>query len=239
MLTRGANPLITDAEGNIALHWAALAGSRHTCELLINAGCDVNATNSIGETPIHIALRQDHYECVVLLLMRKARLDIRNQSGQLPQDCMVSKDVQCTSIVNLSTTLQNMMKDCKQSNVERIVCNDLTHAKETNPIQCVNSIDDAKEPEDYVYVSKNCVTSAVPIDTNISKLQVRRSVVPLVPNVKFLISLNLFIFLALSMLRHVFIRRLVSLLGFECQIMVRHGRPSQRRIRFQRSPFDL
>lgn len=52
LLERGADPLITDAEGNIALHWSALAGSRTTCELLLNSGCDINETNNIGETPM-------------------------------------------------------------------------------------------------------------------------------------------------------------------------------------------
>ena len=52
LLEHGADPLITDAEGNIALHWAALSGSYKTCEQLLNYGCDVNATNSIGETPM-------------------------------------------------------------------------------------------------------------------------------------------------------------------------------------------
>ncbi len=52
LLDRGADPLITDVEGNITLHWAALSGSKSTCELLLNAGCDVNATNTIGETPM-------------------------------------------------------------------------------------------------------------------------------------------------------------------------------------------
>ncbi len=52
LLECGADPLITDAEGNIALHWAALSGSHRTCEKLLNHGCDVNATNSIGETPM-------------------------------------------------------------------------------------------------------------------------------------------------------------------------------------------
>jgi ankyrin repeat protein len=52
LLEHGADPLISDAEGNIALHWAALSGSKNTCELLLNHGCDVNATNSIGEAPM-------------------------------------------------------------------------------------------------------------------------------------------------------------------------------------------
>lgn len=171
LLEHGANPLITDAEGNIALHWAALSGSRSTCEVLLNAGCDINATNSIGETPMHIVLRQDHYECAILLLMRKVRLDLQNKNGQIPVECMVGKTPLCATIVKLSTTLHSLMKDTTTNRLERIVTNDLTRGKEANPIQCVNDLDDEGEPTDYVYVKQNCVTTSVPVDRNISTLQ--------------------------------------------------------------------
>ena len=134
--------------------------------------------------------------------MRAARLDIRNKNNQLPADCMVTKDVKCRTIVRLSTMLQGMMRPgsglpglpgARDPNLpppgdpkdpankvpvfsvwtERIVTNDISRAKENNPIQCVNGIDDAGEPSGYVYVGKNCVTNSVPIDMNISKLQVR------------------------------------------------------------------
>ena len=52
LLKRGADPLRIDTEGNIALHWGALSGSRSTCETLLNHGCDVNSTNGLGETPM-------------------------------------------------------------------------------------------------------------------------------------------------------------------------------------------
>lgn len=178
LLRRGSDPLITDFEGNIALHWASLAGVRSTCELLLNAGCDVNATNNNGETPMHIAIRQDHLECVVLFLMRKARLDIRNENGQLPVDCMAEDEPKCKTIMKLSTTLHQMMAEAKplpgQFNaqiLERIVTQDLSRGKETIGIQCVNGMDDVGEPSGYVYVPKNCVTDAVPVERNISKLQ--------------------------------------------------------------------
>lgn len=116
----------------------------------------------------HIVLRQDHQDCAMLFLMRGARLDIKNNNGQIPEECMMSKDSESKNLVRLSTMLHSMMA----SRRARIVTNDITKAKETNPIQCVNDIDDAKEPTDYVYVSKNCVTNSVPIDRNIAKLQV-------------------------------------------------------------------
>ncbi len=181
LLERGANPLITDVEGNITLHWAALSGSRTTCEMLLNAGCEVNATNTIGETPIHIALRQDHYECTLLFLMRGARLDIKNNKQQTPVDCMAkeSESPECGSILKLATTLQDIMQESKSVSAvggqrwERIVSNDVSKGKESAPIQVVNEVDGALEPQGYVYVAKNCVTNAVPLDANISKMQVR------------------------------------------------------------------
>ena len=121
----------------------------------------------------HIALRQDHYECTLLFLMRKARLDLKNKNDQLPADCIVVKNPKCATIIKLSTTLQELMKDAPKSRLERIVANDLTRGKETNPIQLVNDLDDAQEPHDYVYVKQNVMTKQVPIDRNISTLQVK------------------------------------------------------------------
>ena len=124
---------------------------------------------------MHIALRQDHYEVAVLLLMRGANLKIRNKNDQQPVDVMPpKKDLRCTTIVKLSTVLQGLMKDTKKHFHERVLTNDITNGKEANPIQCVNDLDDEGAPKNYTYISRNCVTSNVPIDRNISTLQVRR-----------------------------------------------------------------
>jgi hypothetical protein len=42
---------------------------------------------NLGETPLHIALRQDHYECALLLIARGARLDLPNQQAQV--ECLL------------------------------------------------------------------------------------------------------------------------------------------------------
>ena len=57
--------------------------------------------------------------------------------------------------------------------LERIVTQDLSRGKESISIQCVNGMDDSAAPDGYIYVAKNCVTDSVPVDRNISKLQVR------------------------------------------------------------------
>jgi len=171
LLIRGADPLITDAEGNIAIHWGALSGSRATCELLLNHNCNINSTNNLGETPMHIALRQDHYECAVLFLMRGANLNIENKDSKKPVELMTSKDAKCRTIVRLTTLLQSLMKDTKQYFFEKIISNDITNGKESLPIQCVNDLDYEGVPTNYVYVTSNCVTSNIPIDRSIATLQ--------------------------------------------------------------------
>ena len=52
LLEAGADPFVSDSDGNIALHWAVLSGSMNAVELLLNHGCDVNAANNIGDTPL-------------------------------------------------------------------------------------------------------------------------------------------------------------------------------------------
>ena len=47
----------------------------------------------------HIALRQDHYECAVLFLMRGANLNVDNKDGKKPVDLMTTKDASCRTIV--------------------------------------------------------------------------------------------------------------------------------------------
>jgi euchromatic histone-lysine N-methyltransferase len=123
----------------------------------------------------HIALRQDHYEVAVLLLMRGANLKIKNKNDQEPAEVIPpKKDMRCRTIVKLSTLLQGLMKDTKQHSYERVLTNDITNGKETNPIQCVNDLDDENLPTNYTYISRCCVTTNVPIDRNISTLQVSK-----------------------------------------------------------------
>lgn len=172
LLENGSDPFITDADGNIALHWAAYSGSRVSCELLLNYGCDVNTTNTIGDTPLHIVLRQDHYDCAVLFLMRAAKIDCKNSKGLTPPECMPpNKHLKCKMVVQLTSTLNTLMKDAKKERIERIVSNDLTRGKEPISIQVVNDLDDEQEPRNYVYTVKNCQTTPIPIDRNISTLQ--------------------------------------------------------------------
>lgn len=52
LLQNRADPLIRDAEQNIALHWSAFSGSVDISDMLLNYGSEVNSTNVHGDTPL-------------------------------------------------------------------------------------------------------------------------------------------------------------------------------------------
>ena len=65
LLDQGAQATLKDKEENTSLHWAAYSGSVDICEQFLNGGCTLDAPNEHGDRPLHIAARQNHYECVV------------------------------------------------------------------------------------------------------------------------------------------------------------------------------
>lgn len=169
LLDRRADSLLRDSEENIALHWAAFSGSEEISEKLLNFGSSVNSVNIHGDSPLHVAARQDNLQCVLLFLTRGARPDIVNGIGQYPLDCaVVGSD--CYNAINTTTELRKMTSSAKER-TNRILTNDITRGKEESEIQCLNAIDEEAEPRDYVYVTENCFTSNIHVDRAITSLQ--------------------------------------------------------------------
>ena len=132
----------------------------------------MNQANAIGETPLHIALRQDHYECALYLITRGARLDVANNQGHLPANCIDEEKSKAASLIQLGTTLQRLMEGKKSKFLtEKTVSLDLSNGKETIPITAINGEDLDTAPAGYVYVKNNVITNPLPIERNISKLQ--------------------------------------------------------------------
>ncbi|KAK7873213.1 hypothetical protein R5R35_011296 [Gryllus longicercus] len=173
LLDKKADPLIRDAEQNIALHWSAFSGSVDITEMLLNYGCPVNCTNTHGDTPLHIGARQNMYSCVLLLLTRGADVNKTNNSGDTPQNCCHTQSNDCFRAIVLNKELQSITRKSKKREM-RLLCNDISRGKETNPIQCVNNEDSEGEPRDYMYVSENCFTSNIFVSRTITSLQACR-----------------------------------------------------------------
>ena len=139
---------------------------------MLSAGSDVNLANAIGETPLHIALRQDHYECALYLITRGSRLDMANNQGQLPAHCLDGDKSRAAGLIQLGTTLQKLMSERKAKYLpEKKVSPDISNGKETIPITAINGEDLELGPSGYVYVKNNVITNPLPIDRNIAKLQ--------------------------------------------------------------------
>lgn len=61
----GALACVSVQEENICLHWAAFSGCVDIAEILLAAKCDLHAVNIHGDSPLHIAARENRYDCVV------------------------------------------------------------------------------------------------------------------------------------------------------------------------------
>ncbi|XP_047426015.1 histone-lysine N-methyltransferase EHMT1 isoform X2 [Mugil cephalus] len=170
LLSKGADINIRDKEENICLHWAAFSGSVEIAELLLNASCNLQAVNIHGDSPLHIAARENRLECVTLFLSRGADVFLKNREGETPPDC-------CSHNSKAWAALQANRKERDAKNTglsraeEKILHRDIALGQERVPIPCVNSVDSESYPDDYKYISENCVTSPMNIDRNITHLQ--------------------------------------------------------------------
>ncbi|XP_043464292.1 histone-lysine N-methyltransferase EHMT2 isoform X2 [Leptopilina heterotoma] len=169
LIEQKCDPLIRDAEQNIALHWSAFSGSSEITELLLNEGCDVNAVNVHGDTPLHIAARQDQYAVSILLLARGAKVVEVNSAGETAINCC-SADGDTLAALRLNAKVNELSEHMWEKTV-KILCNDISRGKETNPVQCVNGLDSEDKPTDFLYVTENCFTSNINIDRTITSLQ--------------------------------------------------------------------
>ncbi|XP_024155223.2 histone-lysine N-methyltransferase EHMT1 isoform X5 [Oryzias melastigma] len=170
LLSKGADISIRDKEENICLHWAAFSGSVDIAELLLDASSDLQAVNIHGDSPLHIAARENRLDCVTLFLSRGADVFLKNREGETPPDC-------CSHSSKAWAALQASRRDRDARNArlnqpeQKLLHRDISLGQERVPIPCVNSVDNEPHPEDYKYISENCVTSPLNIDRNITHLQ--------------------------------------------------------------------
>lgn len=167
LLSAGAAAGGCDSEGNGAVHWCALAGAAAALRVLLNDHADLAHTlNAHGDTPLHIAARQGHYACVVMLLARGARTDIENAAGELPVEVCSG---QCQTVVSLHMQMTIAVQD----NLPRykLLSSDISNGREPFPIPCVNEVDEAPLPDDFTYVTRHVMPVPVYIDNTIDTLQ--------------------------------------------------------------------
>ncbi|CAK6965118.1 histone-lysine N-methyltransferase EHMT1 isoform X1 [Scomber scombrus] len=170
LLSKGADISIRDKEENICLHWAAFSGSVEIAELLLNTRCDLQAVNIHGDSPLHIAARENRLECVTLFLSRGADVFLKNREGETPPDCC-SHNSKAWAVLQANRRERDAKNARNSRAEEKILHSDIALGQERVPLPCVNSVDSEPYPDDYKYISENCVTSPMNIDRNITHLQ--------------------------------------------------------------------
>ena len=73
LLANGASPLVTDADGNTALHGAVLSGEPGVAAMLLDAAAPINALNKAGIGPLATACRAANWPLVKFLLEHGAK----------------------------------------------------------------------------------------------------------------------------------------------------------------------
>uniref|UniRef100_A0A668SSS4 Euchromatic histone-lysine N-methyltransferase 1a n=1 Tax=Oreochromis aureus TaxID=47969 RepID=A0A668SSS4_OREAU len=166
---KGADVNIRDKEENVCLHWAALSGCDDIAQALLEARCDLNAVNVHGDTPLHVAARENHLECVMLFLSRGADVSQRNRDGETALDCCACGSKVWTALnTNKKLTDARRGRECRG---ERVLSRDISRGYEAVPITCVNAVDSEPLPENFKYIPDSCVTSPLNIDKDITHLQ--------------------------------------------------------------------
>ncbi|XP_022248844.1 nuclear factor NF-kappa-B p105 subunit-like isoform X2 [Limulus polyphemus] len=95
LLVHGANPNITDAEGNTPLHIATHNGDEICLSVLLDPknhpdevteiSSSLNKLNYAGFAPLHLAVKQGHKKCVKILCARGADINVMDgTSGHTP-----------------------------------------------------------------------------------------------------------------------------------------------------------
>jgi ankyrin repeat protein len=81
LLRQGAKTDKQGLDGYTPLHWAARCGLMKKTQMLLNAGAPMEALDKQGDTPLHLAIMEQHFDVAKLLVARGAKLDLRSASG--------------------------------------------------------------------------------------------------------------------------------------------------------------
>lgn len=92
LLANGADTRVVDADGNTALHHAALCGEPIVTALLLDAAAPINAVNHDGSTPLGVACANANWALAEFLLERGARSEVEHAQPALQLAAGVHED---------------------------------------------------------------------------------------------------------------------------------------------------
>jgi len=92
LLTNGAQPNCTDADGNTPLHFAALSVRAIVAALLCDAGAALDTVNRSGQTPLAVASEAANWELARFLLERGAKVEAAHAQPALIAAASIGED---------------------------------------------------------------------------------------------------------------------------------------------------
>ena len=81
-----------DSDGNTVLHWAAMLNDPDLITYFISKGADPEYKNHDGDTPLHLAIRQENHEAAITLSAIGGNLFARDANGITALDLGLSTD---------------------------------------------------------------------------------------------------------------------------------------------------
>ncbi|MEX0342288.1 MAG: ankyrin repeat domain-containing protein [Erythrobacter sp.] len=108
LLSKGANPNITDRNGISPLQLAAQLGFVEGVEILADSGAQVDIADSTGETPLISAVHRRDGALVRLLIEKGANADRADNSGRTARD-----------YATLIGARSNMLEEIERAEAER------------------------------------------------------------------------------------------------------------------------
>jgi ankyrin repeat protein len=101
-LRSGGSPDDVDRTGQPPLCIAVANGNVNSVQILLDAGANVNATTSAGETALHLAIKNNRTEIIEALLGAKPQLEIyTNDTKETPLHYAASKSGSLATVVSL------------------------------------------------------------------------------------------------------------------------------------------
>ncbi len=98
---------LQDNHGNTALHLLiAKAENPELIESIIEKGADINIANTFGDTPLHMAIRQNDFEVAEALISAQAKVDLPNMFGVTARQLL-----QKTNVPESQALLQQIAQD--------------------------------------------------------------------------------------------------------------------------------
>ncbi len=113
LLKHGADPNITNAQGQTLLHVAVDNNDKSTAELLLQYKADPNKKNQKGWTPLHVTVEKKDTIMTEFLLANGADPNITNAQGQTPLHVTVDNDDKSTAELLLQYKADPNMQDEK------------------------------------------------------------------------------------------------------------------------------